>query len=365
MNRAIRRVYVVLASGLVLLLAFTAYWQLWAEPSLAARRDNAHQVVQQLSIRRGLILAADGTKLAINHGATTADGRKVFQRRYPDAEDVRAHRGLLVRHRRARRGRALGQRLPRGRPHRSRRHDREPAALAGGRHRDRRRRPALAHPGGAAQGDERPGGDRQGGRRRGHRAPHGPRARECVVAELQSEQGGAGLPAGHRQRARQSRHAGPLPAGLGHQAGDRRTGARERPLPARQPVQRSGLFRGVRQEDLQRLGRGLRAHRPDRRAHALGQQRVREPRRLALRRSRALSHAHARPAAPGLLLDSAARLPDQPDGGLRHGAARARTRCSRRTRRSTRPAPPSARPISSRRRCRWRASPRPSRTGAS
>ena len=40
-------------------------------------------MVQQLSIRRGLILAADGTKLAINHGATTADGRKVFQRRYP------------------------------------------------------------------------------------------------------------------------------------------------------------------------------------------------------------------------------------------------------------------------------------------
>jgi penicillin-binding protein A len=83
MNRAIRRVYVVLASGLVLLLGFTAYWQLWAEPSLAARRDNAHQVVQQLSIRRGLILAADGTKLATNRGATTADGRKVFQRRYP------------------------------------------------------------------------------------------------------------------------------------------------------------------------------------------------------------------------------------------------------------------------------------------
>ena len=50
----------------MLLLGFTAYWQLWAESSLAARRDNAHQVVQQLSIQRGLILAADGTKLAIN-----------------------------------------------------------------------------------------------------------------------------------------------------------------------------------------------------------------------------------------------------------------------------------------------------------
>lgn len=83
MNRAIGHVYAVLASGLVLLLGFTAYWQLWAEPSLAARRDNAHQVVQQLSIRRGLILAADGTKLAINHTAKTADGRKVYERRYP------------------------------------------------------------------------------------------------------------------------------------------------------------------------------------------------------------------------------------------------------------------------------------------
>ena len=83
MNRAIGRVYAVLASGLVLLLGFTAYWQLWAEPSLAARRDNAHQVVQQLSIRRGLIIAADGTKLAINHAAKTADGRHVYERRYP------------------------------------------------------------------------------------------------------------------------------------------------------------------------------------------------------------------------------------------------------------------------------------------
>jgi peptidoglycan glycosyltransferase len=83
MNRAIGRVYAVLASGLVLLLGFTAYWQLWAEPSLAARRDNAHQIVQQLSIRRGLIIAADGTKLATNRAAKTADGRHVYERRYP------------------------------------------------------------------------------------------------------------------------------------------------------------------------------------------------------------------------------------------------------------------------------------------
>jgi peptidoglycan glycosyltransferase len=82
-NRAIGHLYAVLACGLVVLLGFTAYWQLWAESSLAARRDNAHQIVQQLSIKRGLILAADGTKLATNRAATTPDGRHVYERRYP------------------------------------------------------------------------------------------------------------------------------------------------------------------------------------------------------------------------------------------------------------------------------------------
>ena len=39
--------------------------------------------MQQLSIKRGLILAADGTKLAVNRAEKTADGRRVFERRYP------------------------------------------------------------------------------------------------------------------------------------------------------------------------------------------------------------------------------------------------------------------------------------------
>jgi peptidoglycan glycosyltransferase len=82
-NRAIGHVYIVIAAGLVLVLGFTAYWQLWAESSLAARRDNAHQIVQQLSIKRGIIIAADGTKLAVNRAETTSDGRHVYQRRYP------------------------------------------------------------------------------------------------------------------------------------------------------------------------------------------------------------------------------------------------------------------------------------------
>ena len=39
--------------------------------------------MQQLSIRRGLIFAADGTKLAVNRASKTADGRHVYERRYP------------------------------------------------------------------------------------------------------------------------------------------------------------------------------------------------------------------------------------------------------------------------------------------
>ena len=51
----------------------------------AARQDNLHEVVQQLTIERGLILAADGTRLALNRERKTRDGRTRLQRRYPRA----------------------------------------------------------------------------------------------------------------------------------------------------------------------------------------------------------------------------------------------------------------------------------------
>ena len=163
MNRAIgQRLRGARLRALVLLLGFTAYWQLWAESSLAARRDNAHQIVQQLSIKRGLILAADGTKLAINRAATTADGRHVYERRYPTRK-MFAH---IVGYSSATDGRAGVERSANdylvGRAHRPRRRARERAALARRRRGDRRRRAALAAAGGAAHGDERAGRDRQG-----------------------------------------------------------------------------------------------------------------------------------------------------------------------------------------------------------
>jgi peptidoglycan glycosyltransferase len=82
-NRQLIRLFLVTAAGFVLLLGFTTYWQLWASSSLAARQDNLHEVVREQSIDRGRILAANGEVLARSVPRTTADGRRIFVRRYP------------------------------------------------------------------------------------------------------------------------------------------------------------------------------------------------------------------------------------------------------------------------------------------
>jgi penicillin-binding protein A len=73
----------VIAAGFVLLLGFTTYWQLWASSSLAARQDNLHEVVREQSIDRGRILTANGEVLAKSVPRKTADGRRIYVRRYP------------------------------------------------------------------------------------------------------------------------------------------------------------------------------------------------------------------------------------------------------------------------------------------
>jgi penicillin-binding protein A len=82
-NRQLVRLFYVTAAGFILLLGFTTYWQLWAQSSLAARQDNLHEVVQEQSIDRGRILAANGEVLAKSVARKTADGRRIFVRRYP------------------------------------------------------------------------------------------------------------------------------------------------------------------------------------------------------------------------------------------------------------------------------------------
>ena len=83
MNRALTRVYWVLAALFLLVLGMTAYWQIWDASSLAARRDNQRQVVRELSIKRGLILASDGAIIARNYRAPSENGGSIYERRYP------------------------------------------------------------------------------------------------------------------------------------------------------------------------------------------------------------------------------------------------------------------------------------------
>ncbi len=82
MNDRIRSLAVV---GMVLLAALiigTTYWQTWAQNSLAARQDNALQRVAQFKIDRGEIVAADGTKLAVNR-TLKVKGNTFYLRHYP------------------------------------------------------------------------------------------------------------------------------------------------------------------------------------------------------------------------------------------------------------------------------------------
>ncbi len=151
--------------------------------------------MQQLSIKRGLILAADGTKLAVNRAATTADGRRVYDRRYPTRK-MFAH---LVGYSSATDGRAGVERS--ANDYLVGAHTDLGGALESELH-------SLA--GGSVTGDDvqlsvLPAAqrtamgalarDRQAGGGVRDRAAHGARARERVVAELRPQPRGAGLAA--------------------------------------------------------------------------------------------------------------------------------------------------------------------------
>src|SRR5206468_2449986 len=67
MNAAIARLGVVTLTLLVSLVLATTYWQVWAAPGLAQRKDNELRLVAEYTVKRGKILASDGkTVLAAN-----------------------------------------------------------------------------------------------------------------------------------------------------------------------------------------------------------------------------------------------------------------------------------------------------------
>jgi peptidoglycan glycosyltransferase len=83
MNPRISGLFTVCATGFLVLISLTAYWQIWAESGLAARRDNARLVYRQLEIRRGLILASNGHTVLARNVERHKNGLDIFLRRYP------------------------------------------------------------------------------------------------------------------------------------------------------------------------------------------------------------------------------------------------------------------------------------------
>jgi len=85
MNQQISKLAVASLVLVISLIVGTTYWQAWAAPSLADRRDNAIKVVAQFTIKRGAIFAADGSVLARNRPRRVS-GKTFYFRRYPGRE---------------------------------------------------------------------------------------------------------------------------------------------------------------------------------------------------------------------------------------------------------------------------------------
>ena len=81
MNAQLRHVAVVAAVLIAVLIGATTYWQAWAGGALANRQGNAVQLVAQLKVDRGDILAANGTRLAWSV-AHKKGGLTTYSRRY-------------------------------------------------------------------------------------------------------------------------------------------------------------------------------------------------------------------------------------------------------------------------------------------
>jgi peptidoglycan glycosyltransferase len=86
-NAQVRRLFFVLSALFVALIAMTTYW-LWKAPGLEARQGNPQLIVQQLTIDRGRILAANArTVFAGNRKVRKKTlGRTWYLRTYPTDE---------------------------------------------------------------------------------------------------------------------------------------------------------------------------------------------------------------------------------------------------------------------------------------
>jgi peptidoglycan glycosyltransferase len=82
MNRQIGRLMLVATLLLAVLVVFTARWSVLQADSLKSNALNRRPLLEQQQIPRGLILAADGTKLAINRSTGQRETKRYY-RQYP------------------------------------------------------------------------------------------------------------------------------------------------------------------------------------------------------------------------------------------------------------------------------------------
>jgi penicillin-binding protein A len=81
-NAQIRRLFLVFAALFVALIGMSTYW-LWKAPDLEARLGNPQLVVRQVTIKRGLIYAANGKTIFATNRKKRVQGRTWYLRRYP------------------------------------------------------------------------------------------------------------------------------------------------------------------------------------------------------------------------------------------------------------------------------------------
>jgi penicillin-binding protein A len=83
LNAQISRLAVFALALIGALILATTYWQAWAAPGLANRKENSIQLVAQFTIERGKIYAADGKTVFATNVKRKVNGRTLYFRRYP------------------------------------------------------------------------------------------------------------------------------------------------------------------------------------------------------------------------------------------------------------------------------------------
>ncbi len=96
MNRQIVKLFGLIVVLFAVLIGFTSYWSVFDAQALKDKEANKRPLLEQQQIKRGRILAADGTVLARSVAKGRGDSLR-YVRRYPGRSAVRAPDRLQLR----------------------------------------------------------------------------------------------------------------------------------------------------------------------------------------------------------------------------------------------------------------------------